>query len=496
MESSSSNPQPHSLLTLVIAIVLLVFVSYKAYTIAICPLAHVPGPFISRCTNLRLKYAILRGNRVCYIHSLHQRYGPVVRVAPNEVALNDASAAKTIYKMGSPFMKTRFYSIFTGQRTTNLFSTCDAHWHGQHRRLTSANFSEQSVRLMEPYVAKNVQLAAQRIHDEATRDGFVDVLKWFMFMATDVIGEASFGESFRMLETGKKDQYIADLEDLAAMGIVRVELESIINLMAKLPFGPAKKFPRIAARMNKYSDESIQRYWRRYSADPENVKPTLLTKEYALAENGVLPAEQLVHDARGYIIAGTDTTAITATYAVWELARHLEVQAALCGEVAGLPVDFNNDDLKTLPVLNQVLQETLRLHSAVGQGLPRAVPEGGADFGAYHLVGGTVVGVQAYSMHRDPAIWREPERFDPSRWENPSKAMLENFYPFGGGGRVCVGMHFAKLELRHALANFYRTFEVGVKPAYVQGFSDWEMEPLSWFLEPPRGNRCLVASRK
>ena len=57
-------------------------------------------------------------------------------------------------------------------------------------------------------------------------------------------------------------------------------------------------------------------------------------------------------------------------------------------------------------------------------------------------------------------------------------------------------MHFAQLELRHALARFYRTFDVGVRPYYGEGFEHSEMEPASLFLMPPKGKRCLVTPRK
>lgn len=56
-------------------------------------------------------------------------------------------------------------------------------------------------------------------------------------------------------------------------------------------------------------------------------------------------------------------------------------------------------------------------------------------------------------------------------------------------------MHFAQLELRHALANFYRTFTNGVKVAYVNGFTDDDMLPMGFFLSPPKGHRCLVEVR-
>ena len=86
-----------------------------------------------------------------------------------------------------------------------------------------------------------------------------------------------------------------------------------------------------------------------------------------------------------------------------------------------------------------VLNETLRLRSAICESLPRLVLPGGAQFCGYFIPEKTVVGIPTWTMHRDPAVWQDPERFDPSRWYEPTKDMLHSFLPFGGGSR---GEHF------------------------------------------------------
>jgi cytochrome P450 len=67
-------------------------------------------------------------------------------------------------------------------------------------------------------------------------------------------------------------------------------------------------------------------------------------------------------------------------------------------EVSTLPTDFTDYDLRQLKLLNGVVNETLRLHGPVGQGLPRLVPEGGADLAGHYVPEGSIVGVQAYTM--------------------------------------------------------------------------------------------------
>lgn len=67
--------------------------------------------------------------------------------------------------------------------------------------------------------------------------------------------------------------------------------------------------------------------------------------------------------------------------------------------------------LEKLPILHAAIEETLRLHGAAPMPLPRIVPPGGVEFGGYHLPAGTEVATQAWTMHRDPRFYKDPERY-------------------------------------------------------------------------------------
>ena len=292
----------------------------------------------------------------------------------------------------------------------------DPYQHGQHRKLAAQHFSKRWISRLEPYISRNVKLAIAGMSSEDERDGLFDIFKWFTFMATDVVGEASFGESFRILETKEKNGYIKDLEQVGSRSMVRSELPWITRIGKYFPVGPAKEIPRAVARLNGYAEESIQRYWKGLETEPDNAKPTLLSEEYASVEAGTLSAAQLRRDALGYIIAGTDTTAITATYAVWLLSRHPDIEQDLIQEVSTLHDGFTDADLQSLRHLNNVLNETLRLRGPIAQGLPRLVPPESLESCGYLIPPATVVGVQSYTMHRNPTVWNQPEVFNPARW--------------------------------------------------------------------------------
>ena len=92
------------------------------------PLAKVPGTWHSRLTSFWLMYQEFTSNRRVYIHDLHKKYGPVVRLSPNEVSFTSLEALKEIYTSGgSGYEKTEFYSLFM-QFNTRYEEFCWYHW--------------------------------------------------------------------------------------------------------------------------------------------------------------------------------------------------------------------------------------------------------------------------------------------------------------------------------------------------------------------------------
>ena len=169
--------------------------------------------------------------------------------------------------------------------------------------------------------------------------------------------------------------------------------------------------------MYAYAEESVQRYQRSLLADPHNSKPTLFAKLYRAGEEGLSPQE-IVADAQAYIVAGSDTTAITLTYLIWAVCKDVDVKRKLVEEMRGLPGEYTHEDLKAAPYLNNVIHETLRLYAAVPSGLPREVSMGGSEIDGYWMPGGTTVCTQAYSLHRDPNVFPQPERYEQLRPPN------------------------------------------------------------------------------
>ncbi len=219
------------------------------------------------------------------------------------------------------------------------------------------------------------------------------------------------------------------------LGVVRSTFPLLTSIATKIPLPYFSKAVGYSRTLTKYAGESLGRYKKVVEATPELAQQTLFTNLLKAKEDDRLTFEEMRNEAEVYIIGGSDTTTITLTYLVWSVCRHPLVRSVLLKELELLSDDFDEQDLKDLPYLNQVISETLRLYPAVPSGLPRLVPPGGAELCGYALNEGVSVGAQAYSMHRDPEIYPDPHAFNPSRWASPTRAMKDAFMPFGKGAR-------------------------------------------------------------
>lgn len=100
-------------------------------------------------------------------------------------------------------MKSDFYQKLVPEDVQSSFSIIDPQAHSERRRLLATPMADSSLKVLEPIVAGKVRLAITRVKDEMDERGVADVFQWWIFMATDIIGELTFGRSFGMLESKK-----------------------------------------------------------------------------------------------------------------------------------------------------------------------------------------------------------------------------------------------------------------------------------------------------
>lgn len=242
----------------------------------------------------------------------------------------------------------------------------------------------------------------------------------------------------------------------------------------------------------KYGTEAIRGSKRRGDTT------TVFAKIIEESEKGeVLDEQDVVCEATGLIVAGSDTTGVTLTYLVWVVLSRPDLRVALEKELSTLPEGYRDQDLETLPLLGAVIEETLRLYGAAPGGLPREVPAAGTTLAGHYITGGTTVTTQAYTIHRDDNIYPNAAEFDPYRWLDAGSQSVNSigelgkiaYHPFGAGSTICMGMNLAQMELRLATAEFFRRCR-GARLAPSTTAQSMEME--NFFLIAPQSHRCDI----
>lgn len=175
------------------------------------------------------------------------------------------------------------------------------------------------------------------------------------------------------------------------------------------------------------------------------------------------------------VIAGSDTTGATLCAAVYYVLKNPEAQRKLEKELddANLQFAVSWKATQSLPYLDAVMQETMRVHTGVGLMLERIVPKEGFTLpdGRY-IPGGTLVGMNPWVIHRNEDVFGpDVESFRPERWlqlddeteeayEARIKKMKGSNLVFGAGPRTCIGKFLSLMESYKLISTLFGTFDV------------------------------------
>jgi cytochrome P450 len=220
-------------------------------------------------------------------------------------------------------------------------------------------------------------------------------------------------------------------------------------------------------------------------------------------EPGTKLTEKQVHDhILTFLAAGHETTAIALVWTLYLLSQHPHIRATLQADL-GRVLDGRAptlDDLAQLPLLDWVLNESMRLYPPAWLQM-RFVAEA-CELDGVRLPVGTLVVLSQWVIHRLPDIWQDAEDFRPERW-NPANGQQippGAYFPFGGGPRTCIGMPLAQLEAKLVLASMLQRYTPQPAPGYTPGFQPLitlrPKQPLQVTLLPPSASGSGVESKQ
>jgi cytochrome P450 len=330
----------------------------------------------------------------------------------------------------------------------SLFVLPNEQWRPRKRALQPV-FTKHNVRNFGGHMSR----AAQQFVDRWPDGGDVD-----LDIECRKVAMQSLGRSVLGIDLNERADTIARCMHVASSYTADRALRPV-HAPRWLPT-PARRRARAAvAAMREITDEMVHAC----RADPTRDAPLVQALIAATdPETGrPLSDEDISNDLLIFMLAGHDTTATALTYSLWVLGHHPDVQDRVAAEAAAIgDRELTPDDVSRLSYTVQVLHESLRLCPPAA-GVARLATRDIAVDG-YRVQAGTLVAVGIYGLHHDPAIWPDPMVFDPDRF-SPEKSKSRNrweFLPFLGGGRPCIGEHFARLETTLALATIVRAMEI------------------------------------
>ncbi|KAJ7910386.1 cytochrome P450 [Mycena leptocephala] len=377
-------------------------------------------PTLAAVSDLWLTTHLMRFQQTSTIHELFLKYGPVVRVGPQKIAFCNVAAMREVYSH-QKFPKSTMYSNF-------------------------------KIPFGSHYNAGNVSRLQPEIHEAALN----------LVHALDDVGGRLPVECLDLLRNFMVPDHISDaITDFPKMGIVSFPTLAW-KAVSQIPHERWRRFTRTIPILKQFVMTRIREVQELGTGKESDTSPLIqrLLQFRDSSTNEPLSMETVVAEAVSHLQASGYNAEATD--------RGRRNYARRGREIPDLTV------LQALPYMTAFIQEGLRVHTMVPSLLERIVPPGGNfQLMEYSLPPGTVVGTQAWSVHRD---------------SEGSAVRAASMMPFGLGTRVCVGQALAQAALRIALAALVRNFAITAD----QSTTKASMTMRHGFANFPAGGQCKL----
>ncbi|TVY90100.1 Cytochrome P450 monooxygenase [Lachnellula willkommii] len=396
------------------------------------PLAHIPGPRLAAITWWYEFYfdVIQPSTFVFKIQELHKQYGPIVRITPDEIHVNDVGFLETIYAP-SMFHRDKYGYILRTLRIPGAIGAIVRHdVHRKRREVLGPFFSKRNVLHLEP---PDQQKAREIV-----------VTNNFLFAhQTDVLAGETLAATLRQngndlllgININKHFPWFPDfLESLPLFISKPIMPPGLVDMLAL--------FDRVRAELQ---------------TGIVAAKSSCISSEKQLGPTG---KESVYHSVLDSNVLPPEEKSLLC----------LEQEGALLAELSTVPKTASWSELEKLPYLSAVLEEGNRLSWGVTARTARIADEtlkytpsayAASPGKSYAIPPGTPISTTTLSAHTAESVFPEPFTFDPERWLGDAGSERRKFQmAFGKGERKCIGIELARAELYLVTAALIRGFEM------------------------------------
>nr|XP_024379818.1 flavonoid 3',5'-hydroxylase 1-like [Physcomitrium patens] len=371
-------------------------------------------------------------------HKLAHKYGGLMYLQLSQkpcLVVWTAAAAKEIFRKHDATFASRpsmlIFYILTGGRYRNLgFAPYGPFWRRFRRIANTQLFSPAVHASHEPIREREIHSMLRVLLEDSYKGKPINIKSWLTSVTANNMTMMLTNK--RIFEIGAdNDEKKRDLEDL---------MRRTFALMKR------------AKEMDPNDTEM-----------PDDIDVLLNT---SLDDGDWLADRDIASLVVGLMNAGTDTSANTVEWGMAELMANPEIRKQAQAELDAVVQDrlVKESDIPNLPFLQAIVKETYRMHPSVPLS-QRHESHQPCVISGWEFPALTELILNLYAIHRDPSVYENPDKFDPSRFtRNPKVDPLagNDFYeliPFGAGRRMCAGHHLGNVTVTSMLANLLQCFE-------------------------------------
>ena len=413
------------------------------------------------------------------------QYGDLVhlKVGPYHgfLALDPADIRHVLQDNARNYHKSPVYERLRDGVGNGLLTSEDAFWLRQ-RRLAQPAFHRQRVMAMADAMVACTEQMLERWDGVASRGETIDLVEEMMAVTQAIIVRTMFSTDLgEAAEVVNRTWPIINRRIGETFWATKIE--------TALPLPANRRFWRALRELETVVYRIIADR-RRSGRDEADLLSMLLSARDEDTGAG-MDDRQLRDEVMTMLLAGHETTSLALSWTYFLLSRHPDVERGIADEVdrvigGGRPSFAHVDRLVST---RRAIEESLRLYPPAWGFSRQAV--GDDEIGGYRVPKGSLVFLIPFVIHRRPALWPDPERFDPGRFTPEQEAARPKFayMPFGGGPRGCIGNQFAMVEAQLIVASVAQRYRVELAPG-----QNITPEPLIT-LRPAPGIRATLAQR-
>ena len=304
----------------------------------------------------------------------HDQYGNVIRIAPNTLSYIEPSAWNDIYGyrngvVALPKDPLFYNEMLLPKETISIANDKDVK---PIRRAVNAAFSPKALSEQEPMLKTHVGRLIGQLAKTSQQHGIVNVHKWVNFSFFDILSDFAFGENLGCVRDGHLHEWAQFVVDYFYVATLLHQCHKFwpLNKVLVLLIPPSVRY-----RKKRHSEVSLERVRRRIHASPD--RPDFMFCFLQQAEKEELTKSVIEAQASSIILAGSETSAVALTAAIYYVVANDDVYRRLCEEVQGTftsSADLKlRDVLSRLPYLEACVKETLRIRAPIANGFTRVV---------------------------------------------------------------------------------------------------------------------------